>query len=50
MLASKFLNKKTSKKIFIQKFEKIFLNFAKFYRETLDVIVHKTKSVTFFII
>jgi HAE1 family hydrophobic/amphiphilic exporter-1/multidrug efflux pump len=50
MLASKFLNKKSSKKIFIQKFEKVFLNFAKFYRETLDVIVHKTKLVGIFII
>mgnify|MGYP005681908725 CR=1 FL=1 len=35
MLASKFLYKKKSKKIFIQKFEKIFSNFAKFYEETL---------------
>ena len=50
MLASKFLNKKSSKKIFIQKFEKVFLNFAKFYRETLDVIVHKTKLVGIFIV
>ena len=50
MLASKFLNKKNSKKIFIQKFEKVFLNFAKFYRETLDVIVHKTKLVGIFIV
>ena len=50
MLASKFLNKKSSKKIFIQKFEKVFLNFAKFYRETLDFIVHKTKLVGIFIV
>jgi HAE1 family hydrophobic/amphiphilic exporter-1/multidrug efflux pump len=49
MLASKFLHKKTSKKIFIQKFEKIFLSFANFYKETLDTIINKTKSVSFFI-
>jgi HAE1 family hydrophobic/amphiphilic exporter-1/multidrug efflux pump len=49
MLASKFLHKKTSKKIFIQKFEKIFLSFANFYKETLDTIIYKTKSVIFFI-
>jgi HAE1 family hydrophobic/amphiphilic exporter-1/multidrug efflux pump len=50
MLASKFLYKKTSKKLFIQKFEKLFLNFANFYKETLDIIVNKTKAVSFFII
>jgi len=50
MLASKFLYKKTSKKIFIQKFEKIFLSFANFYKETLDTIFNKTKTVTSFII
>ncbi len=50
MLASKFLRKKTSKKIFIQKFEKIFLNFSNFYKETLEIIVHKTNYVTLFII
>ncbi len=50
MLASKFLYKKSSKKVFIQKFEKIFLNFSNFYRETLDVLVHKTKTMATFII
>merc|ERR1711965_255845 len=50
MLASKFLNKKASKKVFIQKFEKIFLGFANFYKETLDTIFNKTKTVSFFII
>ena len=50
MLASKFLYKKTSKKVFIQKFERIFLSFANFYKETLDVIISKTKTVSFFII
>jgi HAE1 family hydrophobic/amphiphilic exporter-1/multidrug efflux pump len=44
------LRKKTSKKIIIQKFEKIFLNFSNFYKETLDVLVNKTKSITTFII
>ena len=50
MLASKFLNKNSSKKLFIQKFEKFFLSFANFYKETLDVIVNKTKTVSFFIV
>jgi len=50
MLASKFLYKRKSKKLVIQKFEKIFLTFANFYRETLDVIVNKTRIVGFFII
>ncbi len=50
MLASKFLNKKSSKKLFIQKFEKFFLSFANFYKETLGVIVDKTKTVSFFIV
>ena len=50
MLASKFLYKETSKKILIQKFEKIFLSFANFYKETLDILVQKTKIMTTFII
>ena len=50
MLASKFLYKKTSKKLFIKKFENFFLSFANFYKETLDIIVNKTKTVSFFII
>nr|WP_256997932.1 efflux RND transporter permease subunit [Candidatus Pelagibacter ubique] len=50
MLASKFLNKKTSKKVLIKKFEKFFLSFANFYKETLGVIVYKTKVVSGFII
>ncbi|MFL2851878.1 MAG: efflux RND transporter permease subunit [Candidatus Pelagibacter sp.] len=50
MLASKFLHKKTSKKVFIQRFEKFFLGFANFYKETLDRIFNKTKTVSFFII
>ena len=50
MLASKFLTKKTSKKVFIQKFEMIFLSFANFYKETLDIIINKTKIVITFIV
>ncbi|MBD1135556.1 efflux RND transporter permease subunit [Pelagibacterales bacterium SAG-MED47] len=50
MLASKFLYKKKSKKFYIQKFEKIFLSFADFYKETLDIVVNKTKIVSIFII
>ena len=50
MLASKFLYKKKSKKIYIQKFEKIFLSFANFYKETLDYVINKTRSVGVFII
>ena len=50
MLASKFLNKKKNKNFIIQKFEKFFLGFAKFYQETLEVLVKKTKTVSVFII
>ena len=50
MLASKFLRKRKSKKIFIEKFERIFLNFADFYKETLNITVYKTKMVSVFII
>ena len=50
MLASKFLVKRSSKKFFIQKFEKFFLSFSNFYKETLSATVYKTKTVTFFII
>ncbi len=50
MLASKFLVKRSSKKFFIQKFEKFFLSFSNFYKETLSTTVYKTKTVTFFII
>ena len=50
MLASKFLIKRTSKKIFIQKFEKIFISFSNFYKETLKSTVNKTKTVGSFII
>ena len=50
MLASKFLYRYKTKKKFIQKFEKIFLSFANFYRETLSYVINKTKSVGIFII
>ena len=50
MLASKFLNKKNNKNFIIRKFEKFFLGFSKFYQETLEVLVKKTKTVSVFII
>ena len=50
MLASKFLNKKNNKNFIIRKFEKFFLGFSKFYQETLEVLVKKTKTISFFII
>ncbi len=50
MLASKFLSKKNSKNKLVKKFENFLLNFSNFYKETLDVIVNKTKLVSFFII
>ena len=50
MLGSKFLTKKTKKNFFIKKFENLFLNFSKFYQETLDVTFNKTRMVTFFIL
>ena len=49
MLASKFLKKK-KKNFVIRKFEKFFLGFSKFYQETLDVLVKKTKTISIFII
>ncbi len=50
MLASKFLNKKNNKNFIIRKFEKFFLGFSKFYQETLEVLVKKTKTISVFII
>ena len=50
MLASKFLNKKNNKNFVIRKFEKFFLGFSKFYQETLEVLVKKTKTISVFII
>ncbi len=50
MLGSKFLNKKNTKNLIVKKFEKIFLNFENFYKETLNFSVNKTKTVGFFVI
>lgn len=50
MLASKFLNKKNNKNFIIQKFEKFFLSFSKFYQETLEILIKKTKTISVFII
>ncbi|OUX46550.1 MAG: multidrug transporter AcrB [Candidatus Pelagibacter sp. TMED275] len=50
MLASKFLNKKTSKNFIIKKFEKYFFSFSNFYKETLNVLINKSKMITVFII
>tara|TARA_A100001035_G_scaffold279491_1_gene281104 strand:- start:317 stop:1975 length:1659 start_codon:yes stop_codon:yes gene_type:complete len=50
MLGSKFLTKKTNKNFIIKKFESLFLNFSKFYQETLAITLNKTKTITFFII
>ena len=50
MLASKFLNKKNNKNFAIRKFEKFFLGFSKFYQETLEVLVKRTKTISLFII
>jgi len=49
MLGSKFLTRKTNKNFIIKKFESWFLNFSKFYQETLSVSLNKTKTITFFI-
>src|SRR5210317_898525 len=48
MLASRFLSKKTTKNAIVKKFEKIFLSFANFYKETLDVVINKTKTTGVF--
>jgi len=50
MLGSKFLTKKNNKNFIIRNFEKFFLGFSKFYQETLDVLVKKTKTISVFII
>ena len=50
MLGSKFLRKKTSKNFIIIKFEKLFFNFSKFYQETLNILINKTKIISIFII
>ena len=50
MLGSKFLNKKNSKNFFINKFDKFFLIFSKFYQETLNILINKRKTISIFII
>ena len=50
MLASKFLIKKTNKNFIIKKFEKHFQSFSKFYKETLNILIDKSKMVSIFII
>ena len=50
MLASKFLTKKTNKNFIIKKFEKYFQSFSKFYKETLNILIDKSKMVSIFII
>ncbi len=50
MLGSKFLNKKNSKNFFINKFDKLFLIFSKFYQETLNILINKRKTISIFII
>ena len=50
MLASKFLTKKNVKNNLVKKFEKLFLSLSSFYKETLSVIINKTKTIGIFII
>ena len=50
MLASKFLTKKTTKNNLVKKFEKLFLSLSSLYKETLSVLINKTKIVGIFII
>ena len=50
MLASKFLNKKKSKKFLFKNLIKFFLVFSNFYEDSLEVVVNKAKSVGVFII
>jgi hydrophobe/amphiphile efflux-1 (HAE1) family protein len=50
MLASRFLTKKNVKNNLVKKFEKLFLSLSSFYKETLDVVINKTKIVGIFII
>ena len=50
MLASKFLSKESKKNKIVKKFEKFFLSLSSFYKETLDIVVNKTKIIGIFII
>ena len=50
MLASKFLTKKSVKNNLVKKFEKLFLSLSLFYKETLSVVLNKTRTIGIFII
>ncbi len=50
MLGSKFLKKRSNKNIVVNKFEKFFISFSKFYRETLLFWLYKKKETSIFII
>ena len=50
MLASKFLTKKNVKNKIVKKFEKLFLNLSSLYKETLSVLINRTKIIGIFII
>ena len=50
MLASKFLTKKNTKNNIVKKFEKLFLSLSSFYKETLNILINKTKIIGIFII
>ena len=50
MLASKFLTKKNVKNKIVKKFEKLFLSLSSLYKETLSVLINKTKIIGIFII
>ena len=50
MLASKFLTKKNVKNKIVKNFEKLFLSLSSLYKETLSVLINKTKIIGIFII
>ena len=50
MLASKFLTKKNVKNNIVKKFEKLFLSLSSFYKDTLSVVISKTRIIGIFII
>ena len=50
MLASKFLNKRSDKNLLLKKFENFFKSFSNFYKETLSVLLNRTKTISIFII
>ncbi|AFS46839.1 integral membrane protein, AcrB/AcrD/AcrF family [alpha proteobacterium HIMB5] len=50
MLASKFLNKRSDKNLLLKKFEDFFKSFSNFYKETLNVLLNRSKTISIFII